>query len=309
MSFDPRTLFAKLRFKHLQLLAVLGDTKSLSGAALQLHLTQPALSKALGEIEAAFDVQLFVRLARGVEPTEQGQLVIQGAVMLLQELAHLGQEASQKAHAMILRIGAPPFVAQGYLPAVLAALADYAPHVRVQLVEERVPLLIEHLLEGKLDALISSYPTERPDAAAYAMRYEKLFETHFTVIAPKNHPAAQRKHNTWAELTQHSWILPSNASMLRRIMEEVFRREGVMAPLPVIESTSPLTNVQLVKMGLGLSVVPSSTLALLPKLTGVRAVAVERGIFAGQVALITRDQAENPRLQVLRAVLAQMPPP
>lgn len=309
MSFDPRTLFAKLRFKHLQLLAVLGTTKSLRGAAAQLHLTQPALSKALGEIEAAFDVQLFVRLARGVEPTEQGQLVIHGAGMLLQELAHLGQEVSQKAHAMVLRIGAPPFVAQGYLPAVLAALSDYAPQVRVQLVEERVPLLMEHLLEGKLDALISSYPTEQPDMAGHVLRYEKLFETHFTVIAPSDHPAAQRKRNTWAELTQHRWILPSNVSMMRRIMEEVFRREGVMAPLPIIESTSPLTNVQLVKMGLGLSVVPCSTLTLLPKLAGVRTVQVERGIFAGQVALITRDHADNPRLKVLRAVLAQMPPP
>lgn len=303
--FDPRTLFARLRIKHLQLLVTLGEAGSLRAAAELLHLTQPALSKALGEIESAFEAQLFTRLARGVEPTEQGLIVIQGAAMLLQELAHLGQETSRKPHAMILRIGAPPFVAQGYLPAVLSVLSVQEPSVRVQLQEERVPLLVEHLLGGRLDALISSYPTELPEAAGQPIRYEKLFDTNFTVIAPSEHPAAHKQWNSWEELATYRWILPSRSSMLRRMMEEVFRREGVIAPMPVIESTSPFTNLQLVKAGLGISAVPSSTLALTPQLKGIGVVRIERGISAGPVALITRDTAENPRLAVLRAAIAQ----
>lgn len=302
--FDVRNLLARVRFKHLQLLVVLQEARSLRAAAQVLHLTQPALSKALREIETAFGTTLFTRNARGLEPTEQGKIAIRGAAMLIQELTHLGQETSRQPAVTLLRIGAPPFVALGFLPDVLTQLCVIAPHVRVQLQEERVPLLVEHLLEGRLDALISSYPTELPEATGQPLRYEKLFDTDFTVIAPSDHPAAQQKTNSWAELATHRWILPTHSSMLRRMMEDVFRREGVIAPVPVIESTSPFTNLQLVKAGLGISAVPSSTLAIAARAQGVSSVAIKPGISPGPVALITRTSAPNPRLAVLREAIS-----
>lgn len=71
-DFDPQRLLSRLRFKHLQLLLALHQGGSLRAAASLMHLTQPALSKALGEIEAAFGVTLFLRNARVLEPTAQG---------------------------------------------------------------------------------------------------------------------------------------------------------------------------------------------------------------------------------------------
>ena len=303
-TFDPRQLFSKLRFRHLQLLVELSKQGSLRAAAQVLHLTQPALSKALAEVESMFGAPLFIRYARGVVPTEQGKVVIQGAAMLLEELSHLGKEVSQQ-QATVLRIGAPPFVAQGYLPSVLTALSSHAPNVRVQLVEERVPLLVVHLLEGRLDALISSYPTELPEASGQPIRYEKLYDTSFTVIAPINHPAASKKVNSWEELARYDWILPVRSSMLRRMMEDVFRKADVKAPVPIIESTSPFTNMQLVRAGLGISAVPRSTLAITPGLKDVKEVRVEREIEEGPVALITRADITNTRVTILREAIAQ----
>ena len=301
--FDSRQLFSKLRFKHLQLLVELSKQGSLRAAAQALHLTQPALSKALAEVESMFDAPLFIRYARGVVPTEQGKVVVQGAAMLLEELSHLGKEVSQQ-QASVLRIGAPPFVAQGYLPSVLTALSAHAPSARVQLVEERVPLLVVHLLEGRLDALISSYPTELPEASGQPIHYEKLYDTGFTVIAPSSHPAASKKVNNWEELARHDWILPVRSSMLRRMMEDVFRKAGVKAPVPVIESTSPFTNMQLVRAGLGISAVPRSTLAITPRYKEVKEVRIEREIEEGPVALITRADITNPRVKILREAIA-----
>lgn len=307
MDFDPRPLLSRLRFKHLQLLLALKQGGSLRAAAATLHLTQPALSKALGEIEAAFGATLFTRNARGLEPTARGDIAIRGAAMLLQELTHLGMETTQQPAVTLLRLGAPPFVAQGYLPQVLRNLAAQAPQTRVQLQEERVPLLVEFLLDGRLDALITSYPTELPEAAGQPLRYEKLFDTEFTVIAPADHPAARARSNHWHSLASYRWILPTRSSMLRRMMEEVFRREGVMAPVPVIESTSPFTNLQLVKAGLGISAVPSTTLKVAPMPEGVCQVHIQPGISTGPVALICRSAVRNPRLDVLRAALG-LPP-
>jgi len=91
--------------------------------------------------------------------------------------------------------------------------------------------------------------------------------------------------------------------MLRRMMEEVFRRESVMSPTPVIESTSPFTNLQLVKAGLGISAVPSASLRAAPASLGVREVRAVPGISTGPVALIYRGAVANPRVALLRSTL------
>ncbi|GAC1532235.1 MAG: hypothetical protein NVS2B4_12050 [Ramlibacter sp.] len=157
-----RRLVARLRFRHLQLLVTLRKGGSLRAAAGVLSLTQPALSKALGEVEGAFGFPLFVRSARGLVPTPRGEIAIRGAALLLEELAHIGVEASAEPAVTVLRIGVPPFVAQSYMPEVLARLFDIEARVRVHLEEERVPLLVQSLLDGRLDALITSYPAEMP---------------------------------------------------------------------------------------------------------------------------------------------------
>ncbi|MBB3180456.1 LysR family transcriptional regulator [Variovorax sp. Sphag1AA] len=302
-SPEIRRLVGRLRFRHLQLLMELQRGGSLRAAASVLNLTQPALSKALGEVESAFGFPLFTRSARGLAPTPRGEIAIRGAVLLLEELAHLGAEASAEPAVTVLRVGAPPFVAQGYLPEVFSRLLGEASRVRVQLQEERVPLLVHSLTEGRLDALITSYPTEMPEAAGRSLHYEKLFDAGFAVIAPPGHLLGRARRVDWQRLAREQWIMPAPTSMVRRMMEEVFRREGLIAPVPVIESTSPVTNVRLVAAGLGLSAVPESTLRSTQGTHPVARVRVHPAIPPGPVALIHRAGPDNPRLALLRGAL------
>ncbi|GAA4347390.1 LysR family transcriptional regulator [Variovorax defluvii] len=302
---DLRRLVARLRFRHLQLLVAVERGGSLRAAAGVLHLTQPALSKALGEVEAAFGFALFTRSARGLAPTPRGELVVRGAALLLAELAHLGEEVAAEPSVTVLRVGAPPFVAQGYLPQVFERLVAASAGVRVQLMEERVPLLVQALLQGRLDALVTSYPTEMPEAAGQPLLYEKLFDADFTVIAPAAHPLARLRQVGWERLAAERWIMPAPSSMVRRMMEDVFRRAGLIAPVPVIESTSPVTNLRLVAAGLGLSAVPGATLrAGDAERAQVRRVRVHPEISPNPVALIYRAAPPNPRLALLREALA-----
>lgn len=298
-----RRLLARLRFRHLQLLVALERGGSLRAAAGMLNLTQPALSKALGEVESAFGLLLFTRGARGLTPTTQGALVVQGAARLMAELAHLQAEASAEPAFTLLRIGAPPFVAQGYFPQTMAKLAQLEPRLRVKLMEERVPMLLQALAEGRLDALLTSFPADLPAGMdARELRHEKLFDAEFDVIAPAGHPLARARRVGWAQLAQERWIMPARISMVQRMMEEVFRREGVMPPVPVIESTSPVTNLRLVAAGLGLSAVPRATLDATAA-EGVRRVRVQPPIPPGPVGLIFRAAPVGDRLALLRRAL------
>lgn len=306
---QARRLAGRLRFRHLQLLLALEQGGSLRAAAQELNFTQPALSKALAEVESAFGLPLFTRTARGLTPTPQGRAALRGARLLLEELAHVQDEASAAAcAAAVVRIGAPPFVAHGHLPAMIARLAVATPRVHVELLEERVPLLMEALAEGRVDALVTSYPGLGPDGPMGGLRYEKLFDTEYAVIAPPRHAVAGMRRVDWPTLARHDWILPARTSMVRRMVEDSFMRGGAMAPLPVVESTSPVTNVQLVAAGIGLAVVPLATLRHAGHGLVVR-VAATPAIGPGPVGLIVRAGPQNPRLALVREALAALSVP
>lgn len=300
-SFEVRQLVGRLRFRHLQLLVALRESGSLHSAALELNLTQPALSKALAEVEAAFACPLFSRSSRGVAPTERGELAIQGATQLLNELAHLGSEVSSTQAAMVLRIGAPPFVSRGYLPEVLQRLlTQRGPPVRVQLEEERVPLLVQLLLQGRVDALITSYPAETASAEMAALQFEKLFDAAFVVVAPARHRLCRSRRVTWQQLAEESWVLPSERSMVRRNINAMFQRAGARLPTALIESTNPLTNVRLVAQGLGLAAVPLDQARNALSSGEVERIRVYPPIPDSPVALVYRIQSNNPRVALLR---------
>lgn len=298
-------LASRLRFRHLQLLLAVQRGGSLRAAAQAMNLTQPALSKALGEIEAGFGFRLFDRSARGLVPTDRGKAALRGATLLLEELAHVQQEvASSEVAMMTLRVGAPPFVAHGYLPPVLAWLVRRDPPVRVSLLEERVPPLLAALAEGRVDALVSSYPAQLPQDLDVQLRFHKLFDTEYTLVAPPAHPLARRRRRLeWAELARLAWIMPARSSMVRRVIEEGFVRAGVAPPAPLVESTNPVTNLQLVAAGIGWSVVPGPAARRATDQGLVVPVRVDPPLTPGPVALIWRVGAESERLDLLRAAL------
>lgn len=301
---DIFRLVARLRFRHLELLRTLHKCASLRAAAQLLHLTQPALSKSLREVEAAFGCTLFVRGARGLTPTTRGELAIRGANLLLQELAHLQAEIAADPALTMLRVGAPPFVAQGVLPAILKRLLALHPLLRVELAEAGVPQLVQALQGGELDALISSHPAQFSQANAQSLRYEKLFDADFAVIAPVDHALARASRVAWSRLAQASWIMPTaSSSLLRRLIDDAFHREGLASPTPIVESTSPSTNIRLVEAGLGLSVVPQTLMREALSAGRVARVRIGSGIHPGPVALIWRDVPDNPRVDMLRDAL------
>lgn len=300
------TLFARLRFRHLQLVAEVERTGSLRAAATALHLTQPALSKALKEMEGMLGFALFTRTARGLARTAQGAVFIHGAHLLLDEMRHVRDEANAAGPdaraAAVLRIGAPPFVAMSILPAVLLKLAARVPPVLVKLREDRVPQLFGALLAGEVDALVTIYTTEALAAGAgKALRYEKLADQDYAVIAAPAHPLARARRVPWSRLATERWVLAAKSALIRDVVEENFLREGLIPPKPVVESTSPVTNVKLVAAGLGLSAVPAASMREAERSGEVTRLRVHPPIAPTAVGLIYRaSAASHPRVALLR---------
>lgn len=300
-----RTLAARLRFKHLQLMVALDRSGSLRTAARELHLTQSALSKSLREIESAFGTRLFERTQNGLKPTDPGVIVIRGARVLLGELAHVGHETAASAGraVAILRLGILPFMASWLGPKIAARLQQRRLMLRLR--EERVPRLLSELLAGELDALVTTYTVETESAPeTESLTFEILFEESFCVIAPRARKVAARKALGWKDLLQDDWILPARFTFLRRQVDEAFLREGLQPPVPQVESSNAATNVSLVKAGIGTSAVPRLVLDE-GSLAAVRVLPVQPALESTRIALVHRAGMEqHPRVALLRDALA-----
>jgi DNA-binding transcriptional LysR family regulator len=213
------------------------------------------------------------------------------------------QEVVSAEPAVVLRVGAPPFVAHGYLPPVLARLTQGTPPIHVALLEERVPLLLRALAAGDVDVLVTSYPAQMPQDLGARIEYEKLFDAGYEVIARRDHPLAGQRKVSWAQLAAEPWVMPARSAMVRRLLEECFLRAGEAVPAPVVESTSPVTNIEIVATGLGISVAPATAVRAALEAQRIARLRVSPPIPPGPVGLMWRAGPPHPQVAVLRAAL------
>jgi len=299
-------LLSRLRMRDFQLLLVLEEETSLRAAAQRLSLTQPAISKSLQEIEEIFGAALFTRSQRGVTPTLQGRMAIRRAREIMKLLTLAQSEIRSNALGRpTVHLGMPPFVAHGYMPVLMGPLIREMAPGRVILTEGPVHELFDRLIEGKLDALISTYAGVMPDTLAPELTYQLLFDCNYSVIAPLGHPLTRRKAVALKSLVDYPWVMPTKTALLRSSLTAAFQRAGVSPPSPVVESNNPITLLRLVAAGVGISCVPGSTIHEV--LTNqVQELVVEPAVPDNPVALIYRTADHSPATLLIREFLPRL---
>jgi LysR family transcriptional regulator of abg operon len=302
-------LLARLRFRHLQLIVEVERTGSLTRAADSLSLTQPALSKALKEIEDMLGFEVFHRGARGLQKTPQGTVLINGASLMLRELQHVQAEAETAGPdgevSAVLRLGTSAFLAVGLLPPVIARLTGLTPPMAVCLREDNVPRLFEALLVGDLDALVTLYNSDvMASTAGREVQFEKISEERYVVIAPPGHRLSRARSVTWQALAEEPWVLTLKPSLARVFVEDSFQRHGVTPPAPLCETDGPLTAARLVAAGVGLSSVPESTAQEALRSGVVSLINLQTPQPSATLGLVYRTAAvDHPRIVLLRQAL------
>ncbi|MEJ8851135.1 LysR family transcriptional regulator [Variovorax rhizosphaerae] len=269
---------------------------SVRAAAESLHLSQPAVSKTLGEVERALGIELFIRGARGMKPSPRGQVVLRGAAVLLSELGHLLADARQVAPKprTTIRLGMLPFAAQTLAPALLSRLLKGSDAWQVEISEGGVMQLFDAVLRGELDAALSSYSAAALSVSGSdRLRYDKLAEERFVVVSSIRHPLATRRKLGWQELAGEPWILPSPGSFLRQALEARFIGEGIAAPTPLVVSNNPVTNLGLVAQGVGIASVPASTIGEAERGGKLCQLRIQPEIEPAAVALVYREGAQD----------------
>jgi DNA-binding transcriptional LysR family regulator len=240
----PSLLDGRLKLRHLVLIEALAQRQSVLGAAQQLHVTQPALSRALRELEAVVGVELFERGPRGITPTMYGTAFIGHARAVLLELRAAQDHIKELATANrgTVTVGTHLAGSNMLLPRAIASLK--AAHAKLTvIVQEATPdVLLVQLLSGEIDLIVGRL-TPLPNALCVDQR--ALYSEPIRLVTRSGHPAAAIPSPTLADLSELPWILPVSGTVLRQELEQEFLDGNVSLPSDRVECTSILTLRQL----------------------------------------------------------------
>lgn len=248
-------LRARLKTRQLLLLIALDEQRNIHRASEELHMTQPAASKQLKDLEEMLGVQLFERLPRGMEPTIYGETMIRHARMALTSLslAHEDIVAIKAGLAGQVDIGTIMTPGIELLPKAITRTKQQAPRLRIGVEMEQSNILLEQLQRGRLDFMIGRIPERH---SSEGLSYEELGDEPACAVVRPGHPLLSARKLSLRELASQAWILPPQGSILRARCELMFRRAGQEVPMNVIDTTAVLLITPLLQQTDALNVMP-----------------------------------------------------
>lgn len=251
----PRVKHATLR--QLQVFVAVARDLSFSKAARSLHLTQPAVSMQVRQLEQAAGVPLFERHARSTALTEAGRELL-GRAHGINELLREATESLEALRGMrsgTLKLGAVS-TAKYFAPSLLAEFAPSYPGVNVRFDVANREVIVKQLADNEIDlAIMGRPPRELRTVAAPFARHALV------VIAAPGHPLARRRGIPLKRLESEPFLIREPGSGTRAAMEKTFRERGVRWRA-TMEITSNETIKQAVMAGMGISFLSIHTVGL-----------------------------------------------
>ncbi|WP_440979542.1 LysR family transcriptional regulator [Sphingomonas pseudosanguinis] len=262
---------------------------SISRAAQELHIAQPAISRQIAKLEEELKTPLLVRHGRGVALTPAGGRLLERAEMMLQYLgdtvAHVHDEqAHQREH---LSIGLTPAIGQIIGPTLIRRFRETWPLAQLHAREGLSTSLQSWLLDGQIEvAIVYNQPLME------AFDLCPLFSEPMVLIAPPGEPERPIR---FADIVDRPLILPALPHSNRRLIEQAAVQNGVRLNV-VLEVDSAALTRQLVHDGVGYSI--TAQLAVRDFMKAGRLVArpIERPSLRSSVAIATLHNVRSSRL-------------
>jgi len=296
----------QLRLRHLLLLGTLIECATVRQAAARLSVTQPALSMMLREVEAAFGTQLFVRSRQGVAPTPACHALVRRARVMAGEMAAARDElaALEGGASALLRIGILPLAMLDLVPRAVALVRASDPGMRLTFREGSAVELLDMLREGELDLVVGRLPSDPAAEATGELRLARLVDEPLCVAAGSAHPLAARRKLGWPEALREAWVLPPADTRL--LWRRLFADQGLVPPVPAVESLSFDANLALVSHSRLLTIVSRTAAARYEKLGLVKILPVALKQPNSPLSLITRaGAAASPAAETFGAALTK----
>jgi LysR family transcriptional regulator for metE and metH len=279
-----------LEIKHLQLVAAIARTGSVTRAGDLLNLSQSALSHQLRDIEDRLSTPLFHRVGKRMVLTTAGDAVLRAATQVLDIVGRTEDDirTARKSSAGLLRITTQCYTCYHWLPGLLKEYRLRHPNVDVHVDADATPRPIKSLVEGRIDLAIMSDPIRDRRLAL-----RPLFEDELLVIMSPNHRLAGRAVVEPEDLAEETLIIypPREEST---VLQQVLAPAGVV-PRAIQQVQLSEAIIELVKAGLGVAAMARWAVEPSVRAGTLRTARLTRKGFRRRwSAAMLRDMADTP---------------
>lgn len=246
-----------MELRQLRYFVAIVQCGSISRAALQLNIAQPALSLHIRNMEADLGLPLLFRTTKGVQPTEAGLILLRHARQVLELLEQAGHEIRGRAAepAGEVRLGLPSSINQTLgVPLVLAARERY-PKVTLRIADAMSGYVLDWLRIGRVDLGLLYHAAEQRELRSTGLLTETLVLAG-PVEARSDRPHPPSSSVAFSALAALPLILPSPGNGLRDLIDDAAATQAVRL-LSDIDIDAYGAIKQLIGRGLGYSVLPA----------------------------------------------------
>jgi DNA-binding transcriptional LysR family regulator len=281
----------RLRLKDFHTLQAVAEAGSMAKASARLALSQPAISKAISDMERTLGAPLLERSARGVELTECGQLVVEHARAIFDEIRQSvsGIEHLTDPTRGLIRIGTTEPV-MGVVAEIINELARRYPRISYEVVVSETDALVRELRERTFDVVLTRWS---PVSSADDLAAEVLFKSPFVVMVERHHPMLRRKKLNLGDLMDEKWTFSPPDTFAGRTMVDLFHRRKLPFPQTVVTSNSVFMRLSLVASGRFLTALPAQLLHHRSNRTWLRALDIDLSDSSQPIVSITLKKRRN----------------
>lgn len=275
----------RLKLHDLDILMAVVQAGGMGKAAIQLNISQPAVSKAIADLEQMLGVKLLNRSRRGAEPTTYGSALIKRGFAVFDELRRGIEDIDFLSDPTTgqIRMAAPEPVAAAIISPVIDQMSRRYPRIDFHVIAGDLSTLYRQLSERKIEFVISRMlgPATEEQSA------EVLFHDPLVVIAGKNNPLTRRRKISFSELMDEPWTVQPTDTGFGSLAAETFRAAGLALPRLTVATTSFNLRSELLETGRFLTVVPGFSVRLPRPHPSLKVLPVEFPNVRHQVAIIT----------------------
>ena len=254
-----------ITIRQLQAFVAVARSRSFAEACTHMHLSQPALSIAIKNLEEAVGGKLLVRTTRSVVLTPEGEEFYPRAKQLLQDWERSLEDVSDlfALRRGKLNIAAMPTFAGTLLPSILGRFQRRHPNINVTVHDVVAEQVLEMVRGGRVEVGITFDPGEQED-----LDFLPLFSDRFMAAFPADHPLLSKKKLHWRDLHHCAFIALQRPSSIREQVSEMMSRYDVTFA-PSFEAHQLVVVGRMVAEGLGVSVVPAISAGQLEEMGAV----------------------------------------
>jgi len=241
--------------QQLRVFQAVAAERNFSRAGDRVGLTQPAVSRAMTELESQLGLRLFDRTTREVAPTDAGRLLAAHLERLLDELdtALLDVQDLGRQRRGRVRVASSPTLSASLMPACIARAGSGGTEI----------VLLDRIQQDTLDSVragLVDFGVVVDPADPSGLHCEPILREPFCIVCPAGHALAVSAEVHWRQLADYPLVLLDQASGSRRLIDEALARHGVTAH--VVQQLGHATTVfRMVESGIGIAVLPGLALA------------------------------------------------